>query len=94
MYKRQAFKSAGTAASYAVELRLALAVLGEGTALADITPAMVEEFNGHERVIRTRDGLAKAPSGIAKTRRVLRLALEWAAERGIIPSAPLPYDAE
>ena len=89
-----AFKSAGTAASYRVELRLALAVLGEDTVLADITPAMVEEFNGHERVIRTRDGLVKAPSGIAKTRRVLRLALEWAAERGILPSAPLPEAVE
>ena len=85
-----AFKSPGTAASYRAEMRLALAVLGEGTVLADITTAMVEEFNGHERVVTTRDGLPKARTGIAKTRRVLRLALEWAAERGIIPSAPLP----
>ena len=77
-------QSVGTAKSYARELALACSVLGAETPLADLTLKVVADFFDHPRVTTTRDGAPKAASSVAKTRRVLRLALAWAAERGII----------
>jgi len=83
-------KSAGTIASYGMELRVAQDELGEGTALADLTPERVGEFYACKRVTRLRSGKNKSQLSIDKTRRVLRLALVWAAERGIVAKAPIP----
>jgi len=41
-------------------------------------------------VTKLRSGKSKAKPSIDKTRRVLRLALCWAAERGIVSTAPIP----
>jgi hypothetical protein len=41
----------------------------------------------------TRTGVAKAAPTFKKTRRVLRLALVWAQEAGLVEKAPLPEDA-
>ena len=87
-------KAPGTVRSYHGELRMACLVLGADTKLVDLTPAMVESFYEHVRVTTTRDGQPKAAVGIAKTRRVLRLALIWAAEKGVISEAPLPATDE
>jgi len=83
-------KSAGTIASYSMELRVAQDELGEGTPLADLTPERVGEFYACKRVTKLKSGKAKSQLSIDKTRRVLRLALVWAAERGIIAKAPIP----
>jgi hypothetical protein len=83
-------KSGGTIASYSMELRVAQDVLGEGTLLADLTPERVGEFYTCKRVTKLRSGKNKSQLSIDKTRRVLRLALVWAADRGIISKAPLP----
>ena len=83
-------KSAGTIASYGMELRLAQDELGAETPLADLTPEKVQTFYDSKRVTKLRSGKNKSQLSIDKTRRVLRLALVWAAERGILAKAPIP----
>ena len=87
-------KSGGTIASYGMELRVAQDELGETTPLADLTPERVCEFFNSKHVTKLKSGKAKSQLSIDKTRRVLRLALVWAAERGIISRAPLPEQTE
>jgi hypothetical protein len=86
-------KSNGTLFSYKLELVTALDELGRGTKLADLTPTRVLEFFASDRVMKTRTGVAKAVPTFKKTRRVLRLALVWAQDAGLIEEAPLPEDA-
>ena len=83
-------KSAGTIASYGMELKLAQDELGAEMPLAELTPERVAEFFACKRVTKLRSGKNKSQLSIDKTRRVLRLALVWAAERGIIAKAPIP----
>jgi hypothetical protein len=83
-------KSNGTIASYGMELKSAMVELGEETLVADITPERVGEYSACKRVTKLRSGKSKAKPSIDKTRRVLRLALVWAAERKIIATAPIP----
>ena len=83
-------KSAGTIASYGMELRLAQEELGAETPLAELTPEKVQTFYDSKRVTKLRSGRQKSQLSIDKTTRVLRLALVWAAERKIIERAPLP----
>jgi hypothetical protein len=87
-------KSAGTIASYGMELKLAQDEIGAETPLADLTPERVEAFYDSKRVTKLRSGKQKSQLSIDKTRRVLRLALVWAAERGIIEKAPIPEASE
>jgi hypothetical protein len=83
-------KSAGTSASYGLELKSALEELGPMTRLADLKPEAVLAYFGCPRVQRKRNGKPKSPLSIAKTQRVLRLALVWAVEAKLIAKAPLP----
>jgi hypothetical protein len=83
-------KSNGTVASYGMELKVAQDELGETTLIADLTPERVAEYFTSKRVTKLRSGKNKSQLSIDKTRRVLRLALVWAAERGIIEKAPIP----
>jgi hypothetical protein len=83
-------KSSGTIASYGMELRTAMADLGEATPVADLTIERVHEYFTSKRVTKLRSGKNKSQLSIDKTRRVLRLALVWAAERGIVATAPIP----
>lgn len=83
-------RSAGTATSYRSDLALAMKHLGAETPVADLTVPQVLGFFESDAVTKTRSGLGKAQVSIAKTRRILRLALVWAAEQGIIPVAPIP----
>jgi hypothetical protein len=87
-------KSNGTIASYGMELKLAQDELGAETPLVDLTPERVETFFNSKRVTKLRSGKQKSQLSVDKTRRVLRLALVWAAERKIIDRAPLPEPAE
>ena len=83
----------GTIFSYGIELRCACAELGVDTPLADITGEVVQGYFDCDRVTKTRAGTPKSAAGVAKTRRVLRLALVYAADRKWIPSAPIPEPA-
>jgi hypothetical protein len=83
-------KSSGTISSYGMELRTAMTELGETTPVAEITVERVHEFFTSKRVTKLRSGKNKSQLSIDKTRRVLRLALCWAAERGILATAPIP----
>ena len=83
-------KSDGTISSYRMELKTAGAELGDETPIADLTPDRVQAFFNSKRVTKLRSGKNKSQLSIDKTRRVLRLALCWAAERGIVAKAPLP----
>jgi hypothetical protein len=89
-HMEDAGKSNATIASYGMELRTAMTELGEETPVADLTVDRVQEYFTCKRVTKLRSGKAKSQLSIDKTRRVLRLALVWAAERGIISKAPIP----
>jgi hypothetical protein len=86
-------KSNGTLFSYKLELVTALDEIGRDTKLADLTPTRVLEYFNSDRVMKTRTGVAKARPTYLKTQRVLRLALQWAQDSGLIETAPLPEDA-
>ncbi|MCB9833800.1 MAG: hypothetical protein H6807_15165 [Planctomycetes bacterium] len=87
-------KSHGTQFSYGMELKLALKALGGETKVADLTVTEVEAFFASDLVTKTRTGKPKAKPTIDKTRRVLRLALEWAVSEGWMKEAPLPKNEE
>ena len=89
----EAGKSQGTQLSYRLELVTALDELGKDTPLSSLTPARVLEYFTSDRVMKTRTGVAKARPTYLKTQRVLRLALVWAQETGLVEKAPLPEDA-
>ena len=86
----RAGKSGGTIFSYSAELKLACAELGADTKIASITPEQVQAFYDCDRVTKLRSGRPKAPASIAKSRRVLRLALCYALEQKWIEKVPLP----
>jgi hypothetical protein len=86
-------KSNGTLFSYKLELVTALDEIGRETKLADLTPARVLEYFTCDRVMKTRTGVQKARPTFLKTQRVLRLALQWAQDAGLIESAPVPEQA-
>jgi len=60
------------------------------TRVRDLTEEQVRAFFLSDRVTLKRSGQRKAEVGIAKTRRILRLALTWAQEVGLIENAPIP----
>lgn len=86
-------KSQGTVLSYRMELVTALSELGRETLVAELTPDRVLEFFVSDRVTKTRTGVLKARVSVLKTQRVLRQALVWAAEKGLVEKAPLPEEA-
>jgi hypothetical protein len=86
-------KSNGTLFSYKLELVTALDEIGKDTLISTLTPARVLEYFTCDRVMKTRTGVAKARPTFLKTQRVLRLALVWAADAGLIERAPVPEDA-
>jgi len=88
----EAGKSIGTQFSYDMELRLAQAELGAETLVSDFTPETILAFFEGDRVTKTKSGRSKAKPSIDKTRRVMRQALVWAEERGIVETAPLPEE--
>jgi hypothetical protein len=86
-------KSNGTLFSYKLELVTALDEIGRETKLADLTPTRVLEYFNSDRVMKTRTGVQKARPTYLKTQRVLRLALQWAQDAGLVESAPVPEQA-
>jgi hypothetical protein len=86
-------KSDGTVSSYRMELKTAMTELGAETLVSALTPERVQAFFDCKRVTKLRSGRAKAKPSIDKTRRVLRLALCWAAERSLVATAPIPEPA-
>ncbi len=86
-------KTASTIASYRADLGIALRHFGPETKITNITVKQVGAFNASAAVTKTRAGKAKAKPGVDKTRRVLRLALVWAADTGLIKKAPIPQAA-
>lgn len=86
---QQAGKSQGTVFSYGLDLQVAVAHFGEGTQIQTLTPRKVQNFFESDTVTKTRTGKPKAQPTVAKTRRVLRLALSWAADQGLIEKVPV-----
>lgn len=82
--------SLATTRSYGAELRLACREIGGDTALVDLTVNRVQKYFDSPAVTTTREGGPKAAVGVAKTRRVLRLALLWACEQGLVAQVPVP----
>jgi hypothetical protein len=90
---RDAGKGLGTQFSYSIDIAVAVKHFGEDAAVATLTSRKVQNYFDSDAVTKTRTGKAKAKPGIDKTRRVLRLALVWAAEQGLIAEAPIPESA-
>ena len=90
VHMEAAGKSPTTILSYGLELAAAARELGAETPLEALTAAQVAAYFDCDAVTKTRDGAAKARRTVEKTRRVLRLALVWAAEAGLIAAAPIP----
>ena len=86
-------RSGGTASSYTADLKVALKYLGAETDIRDLNPTRVAEFFDAPVVTKRRNGAPKNPISVAKTRRILRLALCWAVESGWLDVAPLPLKA-
>ena len=86
-------RTGGTASSYENDLKVALKHFGADTDLRALNPTSVGEFFDAPVVTTRRNGQPKNPVSIAKTRRILRLALVWAVESGWIDVAPLPLTA-
>ncbi|MCC7014860.1 MAG: hypothetical protein IT454_20020 [Planctomycetes bacterium] len=80
-------KSAGTCFSYLMELKLAQSELGAETLVSTLTPESIAAFNASKRVVKLKNGRAKSQLSVDKTRRVLRLALTWAHQSGLIAEA-------
>ena len=83
-------KSRGTVFSYSMDLAIAVKHFGPDAPLAKITEGKVKRYFESDVVTKKKNGQAKAKPSVDKTRRVLRLALVWAAEQGLIPEAPIP----
>ena len=83
-------KSPSTQVSYAGDLLLAIDELGSDTKVNTLTANKVKAFYASDAVKKTAAGKPKARPTILKTRRVLRMALTWAAEAGKIKEVPLP----
>jgi hypothetical protein len=81
-------KSRGTVFSYSMELGAAQKELGADTPIAEITRADIIRFNESPRVTLLRSGKPKSQLSIDKTRRVLRLALGFAVQTGLLASSP------
>lgn len=81
-------RSRGTVFSYSMELGAAQKELGAETPIAEITRADVIRFNESPRVTLLRSGKPKSQLSIDKTRRVLRLALGFAVQTGLLASSP------
>ena len=83
-------KSRGTVFSYSVDLGIAREYFGDGRDVRSIVVGEVADFNASKGVMKKANGKAKAEPTILKTRRVLRMLLEFAAETGLIETAPIP----
>jgi hypothetical protein len=83
-------KSHGTCFSYQLELNTACRVIGADTKLASLTAKDVHKYFNSGPVTLLKSGRPKAKPSVDKTRRVLRLALVWAASKKWIEKAPLP----
>jgi hypothetical protein len=83
-------KSLGTQFSYRMEMRTAEAELGADTIVGTLTAADIEKFNTSDRVMRLKSGKPKAEPSFLKTQRVLRLALAFAEQTGLIEKSPIP----
>lgn len=87
-HMEDAGKSRGTVFSYESELRLAQRELGADLSIGAISREDIERFNACPRVTILKSGRPKSQLSIDKTRRVLRLALGWAAQTGLIATSP------
>jgi hypothetical protein len=91
---QQTGKSLATQFSYSMDLVVAKRVLGNDTLIANLTPERVAEYYASPEVTMRKNGKPRQKVTIDKCRRVLRLALVWAADMGLIAETPLPTTTE
>jgi hypothetical protein len=75
--------TASTIASYANDLKTAIAFFGADSPVAGINAAYVDVFNRCDAVMKLKSGAPKAMPTILKMRRAFRMAVEWARENGV-----------
>jgi hypothetical protein len=76
--------TASTIASYANDLKTAIAFFGADSPVAGINAAYVNEFNTSDGVMKLRSGAPKAQPTILEMRRAFRMAVEWARENNVV----------
>jgi hypothetical protein len=81
-------RSRGTVFSYSMELNVAQRELNADRSIGAISRADIENYNASDRVMKLKNGKPKAAPSYLKTQRVLRLALAWAAQTGLIATSP------
>lgn len=81
-------RSRGTVFSYSMELNVAQRELGADISIGALAQEDIARFNACDRVMKLRSGKPKAAPSYLKTQRVLRLALAWAAQTGLIATSP------
>jgi hypothetical protein len=90
-------RSRGTVFSYSMELNVAQRELNADLSIGAISRSDIENYNACDRVMKLKNGKPKAAPSYLKTQRVLRLALAWAAQTGLIatsPAEPIETDAK
>lgn len=79
-----------TRRSYAMDLERACDYLGQRKMIAKLTRKEVDDYFASDTCTKLRNGNQKAKPTVDKQRRVLRLALAWAAKTGFeIASSPI-----
>lgn len=87
-------KSVSTCFAYCQELKIAASELGGETLVASLTAADIARFNNCKRVTKLKSGRPKSQLSIDKTRRVLRLALAYGEQFGLIAKSPIAAKAD
>ena len=83
-------KGESTVRSYRNDLRVAERELGAETTVESLTPSRVGRYFASDAVTKNRKGKPRSEITIRKVCRVFRMALDWAAETGVIDEAPIP----
>lgn len=85
-------KTKATLYTYRKDFELIESFLGKDRQLVKIIPANVGKFFKSDVLLKKPSGAERAKNTTDKTKRVLRMFLVWAKERGHIDSLPLPKD--
>ena len=68
----------------------AASFFGADRPLGKLTPMLIGQYFKSDIMLKKPNGVVKSPITVEQTKRVLRLMLVWAVEKGYIADIPLP----
>ena len=83
-------KKERTLYTYSKDLEQVETYFGRDRDLHTILPAEVGKFYTSDALLKSSNGKIRADETVKKTKRVLRMFLVWAKEKGLIDELPLP----